>query len=226
MTLEDWLTVADRAYFGAAIVALIATALTIVAGIAQNRLNARIADNKDRAFNEFRINSETRAAELQKLAAEANQKAEEEKLARVKIEARLAPRTLSDDDVRTIAAAMATYKDLPIDIFVNGSSTDTGAVANRIVAALTSAQCKPLAWLWTGAPLVSGIAVAPKSDADPVARDAAQVLLNALKEAGLDVSIMVWPSNAWGQFTGFLATPPPFEPNRSQLRIIVGTKPQ
>jgi hypothetical protein len=66
VALEDWLVWADRAYFGAAIAAAVLTAITVVAGIAQNRLNARISENRDRAFAEFRIVSETRARELEK----------------------------------------------------------------------------------------------------------------------------------------------------------------
>lgn len=69
MTSEDLLIWADRTYFGAAIAAAFFTAITVVAGIAQNRLNARISESKDRAFSEFRLVSETRARELELAAA-------------------------------------------------------------------------------------------------------------------------------------------------------------
>ena len=68
---EAWLPWADKAYFGTAIIAAVAIALNVVAGIAQNRLNARISQNKDRAFAEFRLSSENRAKELQQQTAAA-----------------------------------------------------------------------------------------------------------------------------------------------------------
>jgi hypothetical protein len=75
MSLERWLIWADRAYFGMAIVAAVATALTVVARIAQNRFNARIADAKDRAFADFKLASENQARGLNVAVVEANARA-------------------------------------------------------------------------------------------------------------------------------------------------------
>jgi hypothetical protein len=121
MSPERWLVWADRAYFGMAIAAAIATALTIVAGIAQNRLAARIADAKDRAFADFKLNTEAQArtlnaavADANARAAEANRVAEEERLARVKIEAGLASRRLGPDrEPKFIASLIAFRGSLP-----------------------------------------------------------------------------------------------------------------
>lgn len=73
MGAQGWLVWADRAYFGFAIIAAIATGLTIVAGIAQNRLNARISEQKDRDFKAYQIASANRAAaEANEATAKAN----------------------------------------------------------------------------------------------------------------------------------------------------------
>ena len=80
MTSEDWLIWADRVYFGAGAFAAIFTAITVVAGVVQNKLNNQISENKDREFAEFRIRSETRVKEVEgetALAKSEGQKANE-----------------------------------------------------------------------------------------------------------------------------------------------------
>ena len=61
MTWEGWLIWVEWTYFGAAAFAAFFTVITVVSGYAQNRLNARISENKDRTFAEFRFASEIRA---------------------------------------------------------------------------------------------------------------------------------------------------------------------
>ncbi len=135
MTLEGWLGVADKAYFGAAIIALIATALTIVAGVAQNRLNARISDNKDRAFNEFRVASETRVAVLQKLTAEANQRTEEERTARLALEAKFAWRIIPKDVGDKVKGALTSKLGL-IKVAYIANDPESLFVATQIISIL------------------------------------------------------------------------------------------
>lgn len=94
-------------------------ALGIAAGVAgafalyfSNRLNKI----KDTEFAKFKQESLERiaiadsvAAKANERAAEANQKAEEEKLARVKIEKQLAPRTLSESDMEEISKKLRLF---------------------------------------------------------------------------------------------------------------------
>jgi hypothetical protein len=117
MSLERLVIWADRAYFAMAIIAAIATGLTIVAGIWQNRLNAAISDTKDRAFADFKLatENETQAltaavAEANARAAEANKVAEQERLARMKIEAGLASRRLSPEQASRFIASLAASR--------------------------------------------------------------------------------------------------------------------
>jgi hypothetical protein len=73
MGAQGWLVWADRAYFGFAIIAAIATGITIVAGIAQNRLSARISNQKDRNLKAYQIAADLKIASADKAAAEANE---------------------------------------------------------------------------------------------------------------------------------------------------------
>jgi hypothetical protein len=75
MTLEGWLNWADRTYYVAAAIAAIFTVVTVVVGFAQHSLNARISENRDRTFAEFRLASETRVKELEAQAADARERA-------------------------------------------------------------------------------------------------------------------------------------------------------
>ena len=128
MGLEDWLVIADKAYFALAIVAAIATAGTVVAGITQNRLNARIGAEKDHQLsisqseasdriaganrlvaeaNERGAAAQARAAEAEARAAEANKAAEGERLARVKLQASLASRRLGREEASRLTASFS-----------------------------------------------------------------------------------------------------------------------
>ena len=79
MTWEGWLIWVEWAYFGAAAFAAFFTVITVVTGYAQNRLNARISENKDRTFAEFRFASEIRAKELEGEIATAKSEGEKAK---------------------------------------------------------------------------------------------------------------------------------------------------
>jgi hypothetical protein len=226
MTLEGWLSVADRAYFGAAVIALIATAVTIVAGVAQNRLSARISDNKDRAFNEFRVTSETRVAELQKLTAEANQKAEEERLARVKIEARLAPRSVSPEQFAAIVSALAPFPATPISIWQAGETPEIGSVARTVLAATQAARWDANLWTWTGVGSFLGLIVATKPGATSEITAAAEALTTALNAAGLRCVKQDWPTGSpWESVGGMHNGPQNPGPTQAPIRIVIGAKP-
>lgn len=81
-------------------------------------------------------------------AAEANRKAEEEKVARLKIEAQLAPRQLSSHQEDVIVRFMRQYKDAPletatmIDVCAYGPDPEAMKLANQIVGALAKSGCK------------------------------------------------------------------------------------
>lgn len=78
VTLEGRLGWADRAYFIAAAIAALATVMTVVVGFAQHSLSARISENEDRAFAEFRLTSETRVKELESETAVAKLEGEKQ----------------------------------------------------------------------------------------------------------------------------------------------------
>jgi hypothetical protein len=224
MASEDWLPWADRVYFGAAIAAVVATAITIVAGIAQNRLNARISDNKDRAFNEFRITSDTRVAELQKLTAEANQRAEEERLARIKIEERLAPRSIAPERFVNLVAALSRFRGTSIAVWQVGEAAEIGNVSQSAFLALRVASWDVNFWVWVGVGPVAGIIISVQPGADVKLIEAADALATALTAAGLSCSREQWPAE-WGQVGGMHNGPLAPTPASVPLRLIIGAKP-
>ena len=91
-------------------------------------------------------NAHERAAKAEQAAAEANRIAEGERLARVKIEEKLAPRRFSNDQLRTIASNMSKWAKLPgtdirqsAAVFSISSSFESASLADQIAVALKTA---------------------------------------------------------------------------------------
>jgi hypothetical protein len=87
-----------------------------------------------------------RAAKAELAAAEANKIAEGERLARVKIEEKLAPRRFSNDQLQTIVLNMSKWAKLPgtdirqdAAVFSISSDFESTSLANQIAAALGAA---------------------------------------------------------------------------------------
>jgi hypothetical protein len=95
MSDDGWLRIATNVYFWFAGIAAAATAIAVLAGIAQNRLNVGITDRKDREFAEFRVSSETLVARLQTEAARLSAAAETAKLENTRHKQRCSPAWLS-----------------------------------------------------------------------------------------------------------------------------------
>jgi hypothetical protein len=130
MSAEGWLVWADRTYFGAAIVAATATAITVLAGIAQNRINSHISDAKDRAFADFKVTSEVRARELENETANARLETE-------KIKAAVAWRSI---DIGRLALAAATPPGASVTIAYIQTDPESLSLAIEIEQALIRAD--------------------------------------------------------------------------------------
>jgi hypothetical protein len=99
-------------------------------------------------------------------AAEANRTAEGERLARLKIEERLADRTLTDAQVVAIANKLKPFAGQEVGFTVYWDLKEPMAIANRILAALNRAGWKyiqPLAATLNG----EGIAAEFRTENDP-----------------------------------------------------------
>ena len=162
-------------------------------------------------------------AKAEQSAAEANKVAEQERLARIKIEQQLAPRSLSQAQIEGISAAISTFGPIPIDVFVVDSSPEAADLSNKIDVGLLSAGWKPMTWTWTGMGAVSGVLVLFEPGASPQVVSAASGLSGALTAAGLSSGVGQWPGD-WAHFAGIL-NGPEFDVTRAQIRLIVGSKP-
>jgi hypothetical protein len=224
MSLEGWSLWVNRVYFGAGGVAAFATVITVLAGVAQNRINNVLTARRDREFSEFRIASDKQIAELHRATAEANQKAEEERLARMKIEERLAPRSITVQQVQKVAEAISEFSGTDVAVMVAGETQEIGSVAQAVVAMLRVAGWKSDSWIWTGVGPFSGINVATKPAASQAEEGAPEALVKALIDVGLAAASMTWPPDNWDSFGGLLNGPPQWD-KAAPIRIVIGAKP-
>jgi hypothetical protein len=225
MSPEHWLVWVNRVYFGAGGVAVLATAVTVIAGVVQSRLNDSISARKDREFSEFKVTSETRVAELQKLTAEANLKAEEDRLARMKIEERLAPRSITPDQLVSMSAAVSKFAPVPIAIWEAGETEEIGTVSRSVLAALQLAHWSPNLWTWTGIGPILGLIIVVKPNSAAPVIEAADALVAALNGVGLQCNREPWAGD-WDQFGGMLNGLQTPGPTSAPIRLIIGAKAQ
>jgi hypothetical protein len=81
-----------------------------------------------------------------------------------------------------------------------------------------------MTWTWTGAGPVVGAGLFLKADADPATVAAAKALSDSLRGTALPADVQVWPGAKWEEFPGML-NGPPFQAKRSQIRLVIGSKP-
>lgn len=204
MQLQDSLTWADRAYFGSAVIAAIFGALAIIAGFAQNHLNGRIAAEKDRAFEGFRIASASEVAGLNRAAAEARLETE-------KIKDLVAWRTLPPDAAAALRAALAQA---PGSVNLRYTDGDPEALflASQIADILAAAQWKIAAGsLKLNNALVFGTFLPDADGAD------ARALRNAFTAAGVPFETGPLPPGGVGFSVSTIAAAPV---------LMIGSKPR
>jgi len=190
------------------------TAAAAVAGVLTWYFSSKLANVKDAAFDRFKEESNVAVAEATARAAEANRIAEEEKLARVKLETRLAPRSLSTESRQIISAELKQFAPQVFDILWYLDDKESQNLANEVFATLTDAG-----WVlnhgkeWLGFGLVLGVRIeyAP-SKADEFGA-ASNALASALQKAGIDATVNPNPEQE--------------KPDRfpDRIRIRVGKKP-
>ena len=183
------------------------------------RLNQGIADSNARV-KEF----EAGIADARARAAEANKIAEEERLKRVEIEAKLAPRTMDPKQIADLAIRLQMIGKRDVDVMVHGETPEMVRIGQSIVLALTNAGWNIKAWTVTsGGIAVTGIVVAVNPNADAGTKQAAQKLLEALHHEGLWV--ISWTPPDWTALSGLMNGPPLDKSKLAPIRILIGTKP-
>lgn len=131
---------------------------------------------------------ETRITEAERQAAEANLKAEEERHARMKIEERLAPRHLTEEQQKTIADKLRSFIGQKLNVMFSNDTPEVANIAREILFIF-----KEVEWqcgMMVGhdiARSVSGILVEVLPGADAAGKAAAQALASALRSEKLSV---------------------------------------
>jgi hypothetical protein len=123
-------------------------------------------------------------------AAEANQKAEEERLARVKIEEKLAPRHLAPEQMARVTAHLKRFAGQRINVFAFTTDQETVGIANQIIAALQAAkwQLSISAGQEASGRSVPGALVEVKKDASEMDVAAAKALVKVLGDERLPIA--------------------------------------
>jgi hypothetical protein len=139
-----------------------------------------------------------RAAEANRQVAEANRKSEEERLARVKIEAAVAFRSLDDQQKRDIGTALARFGSITgASIWFANGSTEAELFADDIAEALRSAhihtttvggvmEMREGGGNWDAPIELANTGVDISSTSNPIARELADALFKELASRGFD----------------------------------------
>jgi hypothetical protein len=157
-------------------------------------------------------------------AAEADEKAEGERLARVKIEEKLAPRSFASEQSTLLIARLIVHSGRSADILMAGETPEISGITGILTGILKSAGWKTDAWIWSGVGAFSGIQIALAPNASPEDVAAHRALIDALMEVGLLTAPLPWPIE-WGKFPGMINGPPWAAENAAPIRIVIGTKP-
>jgi hypothetical protein len=148
---------------------------------------------------------------------------EKERVARLQLEKKLAPRLLSQDDALTLANMLAPFKGAAIDmvVFPTGTS-DIGPFEDQLYRAFNAAGWTVRHWTMLGSEFVVGVGVALAPDATPDDAARANAVVAALESVGVEAALAPklqdksFPTPATGSPPQGVIAP---------LRLYVGTKP-
>ena len=164
-------------------------------------------------------------AEANARAAEADKKAEEERLARVQIEARLAPRLLAGTDHVLFVKRMSALKGTQADLTMHGSAGEITDIGHSVLDALREAGWDMAAASMTSAAPVRGIIV----DTTPPNVSIGPLLVDTLNAVGLVSNLQPGASQEIDHFGGLRSGIPGARQIKSSrpapIRIIIGAKP-
>src|SRR5262249_44734132 len=130
-------------------------------------------------------------AQAQKDAAEARRTAEQERLARVKIEERVAWRRLTKDQQSEIASRLRRFSGETASVWFNQGDIEGSTFASEIASMLQEAKWSlvspPSSLMTMGAgPVETGVTLA--STGDKASRDASEVIVRELVTLGFDAT--------------------------------------
>ena len=222
---ESWLPWLTRIYFGAAGLAAVLTVVTVVVGVMQSQLSDQISNRKDREFDSFKLTSNETTSSLRTEAAKANERAEADRLARVKIEQKLAPRTITDKQAQDFIIVLKQFTGSSIDVIFCGDTPENGQLVDRIypLFQLSGWTTKIWAAMSGGGLTVTGIVIQNSDDASLESKITAEAIVSNLLSADLAV---VWGTPFHGTNIPFVLTGDIWDKNSvSPIRMLIGTKP-
>jgi hypothetical protein len=165
-------------------------------------------------------------------AAEANQKAEAERLERLKLELPIAPQDLAGQPRSELVALFRSFGAQSVDVFAypEGSSPDTHSFAQTMIAVFTEAGWRARYWTTIGgAGVVTGVAVATRQGSDEYIESAANSIVLGLRH--WDFAASRWDqhftTNDAKEIPGTASVSgPTWDANDvAPIRVFVGTKP-
>lgn len=232
LSTETANSVANWTYLIAGCLAVFFTATTVAASFVMWRTSTEISDEKDRQLSRFQAESKERTATLEKEAARANERAanayktaEDERAERLKLELKLAPRTLGKQGQEDLTSKLRMLSSVEIDIIsYEYLGTDIAPLTLEIATALEATGSKPTIFTpFPGAGWIRGILVRIVKDAPQEIAAAADNLVSALLSVGL-------VAGKWEPFppdepiAGAYNAPQGKQPSQ-KIRVLVGSKP-
>jgi len=196
-------------------------ALSLHKDTEQSRATAESARSEAAQASAHLADAHLEAARANERAAEANRIAEGERLARIKIEERLAPRRLTGQQIVDLSRGLSSFSSTEIQVVFPPDAEPVG-IAQPLLAALQAAR-------WSistivghdGARVVTGILVELKPDAEESTGNAAKALADGLRSQNLSVAgPIAWQAMAMG---GAFQVSDPQLPN-AKIRITIGSK--
>lgn len=170
--------------------------------------------------------SDALRVEIARLAndtAQANERAEQERLARVQLEARLAPRSISREQQERIQAGISNLAGQYVTVTFD-NNPEAAAFATQIESILESAK-----WVikgfaptipGTGLPIARGVLVMPEPPEQSKA--AAKVLLSALTKEGITASLVPMDRKKGAEEDLYLNSP---DPIYKRVLVLIGSHP-
>lgn len=144
----------------------------------------------------------------------------------IALEARLAPRWITDEQKDKIVSNLKQFKDVSIDIWLlHAPSQDAAPLADRLLAVLNDAKWSATGVFdLTGGRSPIGVFILTRSNPTPNDKAAAEALLEELKAADISTQIRPGvgddPLEYFGKFNGPALPNPP-----ANLWLVVGSKP-
>ena len=189
--------------------------------ISKNEAETASATADAARANEGAEQARATAESLHLEIAKANERAAEAQLA---LEKYKAPRSLTSEQLKAIAAVAAAHRGIAIDLFLAGDALDMPALAQSLSNVLIKAGgWAPMTWTWIGVTPFTGSFILIKEHAKDDNVAAAKALSMALNGTQLASPLQIWP-DPWGNFGGML-NGAVYSADRSEIRLIIGAKP-